>query len=374
MIGDPPVEPTGAVVASQPTRAAESIGIRDVKVKRLHREALVIDTHTHSATFLPAFAARALRWANRRTMPADVALSDVRPAVDAIVAAAVGDPIATVWWARPAWSAVDAQLRRVEAEARRAGATLARTADEVRRCKASGSLAVILGLEGGDAIGAQLDRLDELFQRGVRLIVVVHLGDNQIGTTCLPWQGYVGRLPVHSRRARGLTSFGRQVIERMNRLGMVVDVSHADRTTVRDIVEHSTAPVVASHAGARAVEDFERYLDDDEIAAIAARGGLIGLWPYQAHGHGPADIDALVAHARHIAELVGPDHLCLGTDMNGVPGVMAGYSGERDVPLITAHLLAAGLTDDQVRGVLGENFLRVLETVAQDRPTGPTLE
>ncbi len=345
---------------------------KDGDVARLHRETVVVDTHAHSATYLPPFAARLFRWANRRTMPADVLFSEVQPAgVDAIIAAAVGDPIATVWWTRPRWSAVDAQLRRVEVEALRAGAKLVTTAAEVRRCKACGSLAVILGLEGADAIGMELGRLDELFQRGVRLIVVVHLGDNQIGTTCLTWQGYVGWVPVRRPNNRGLTSFGRRVIERMNQLGIVIDVSHADRATIRDIVDYGTSPIVASHAGARAVENFERYLDDEEIVAIAKRGGLIGLWPYRSHGHGPADVNELMAHARHIANLVGPDHLCLGTDMNGVPGVMAGYSGERDVPLITENLLVAGFTDADVRGVLGENFLRVFETVTNGRPLRP---
>src|SRR5262249_34851931 len=148
------------------------------------------------------------------------------------------------------------QLGRVEMEARRAGATLVKTADEIRACKRAGSLAIILGVEGADAIGTNLGRLDELFRRGGRLMVVVHLGDNQAGTTCLPCHRYAGRLPVASGKARGLTSFGRTVIERMNRLGMVIDVSHADRPTVLDVVEHSTAPVVASHTGARAIEDF----------------------------------------------------------------------------------------------------------------------
>src|SRR6266508_4550318 len=121
---------------------------KESEALRLHRDAIVIDTHTHSATYLPRFAATAFRWANRRTMPADVPFSEVQLAgVDAIVAKAVGDAIATVWWARSKWSAVDAQFRRIEAEALQAGATLVRTADEMRQCKTAGSLDVLLGLE-----------------------------------------------------------------------------------------------------------------------------------------------------------------------------------------------------------------------------------
>ena len=92
----------------------------------------------------------------------------------------------------------------------------------------------MLGLEGADAIGSDLDRIDQLHGLGVRVIVPVHLNDNQIGTTALPWQRYVGRLPVR-RRSPGLTAFGRRAIERMDKLGILVDVSHADRSTILDI-------------------------------------------------------------------------------------------------------------------------------------------
>src|SRR5207249_7609210 len=123
---------------------------------------------------------------------------------------------------------------------------------------------LVLGLEGADAIGFRLDRLDELHRLGLRTVVPVHLGDNQVGTTSLPWQRYIGPLPVRRSRRRGLTSFGRSFVERANSLGIIVDVSHADRRTTLDIVEASRAPVVASHSGARAREDFARYVSDEE--------------------------------------------------------------------------------------------------------------
>ena len=237
------------------------------------------------------------------------------------------------------------------------------TADGVREAAADGVLAVLLGVEGVDCIGTELSLLATLMDDGVRVVVPVHLGDNQIGTTCLPWQKYVGPLPVR-RQAVGLTSFGIDFVRAANNCHVAIDGSHADEPTLLGMIEHSSAPVICSHAGARAVSSFDRYLSDDAIRAVAGSGGVIGLWPYFNRGRGTPTLDALAAHARHIADLVGPDHLCLGTDMNGVPGLADGYRGEKDVPLIAEHLAAAGFSDTEVDGIMGENFLRVLEAVA----------
>jgi microsomal dipeptidase-like Zn-dependent dipeptidase len=138
-------------------------------------------------------------------------------------------------------------------------------------------------------------------------------------------------------------------------------VSHSDKATLLDIAKRTRLPVVASHAGARAVEDFGRLLDDSEIAAIAGTGGLVGLWPYHYGGHGPIDLDALMRHARHIADLVGAEHLCLGTDINGVPGMLTGFRGENDVRLIVAYLKSAGFGQEDLEGIMGGNFMRVFE-------------
>ena len=330
---------------------------------------LTVDTHTHAPGFVPAPAARAYRWINRTTMPPDVGFDDVpKGGVDAIVAKAVGDPIATRWWLRSAWDAVGTQLDRIEAEARRAGARVVSDVGEVRAAHASNTLAVILGLEGADAIGEDLGKLDDLHRRGVRVVVPVHLANNQLGTTCLPWQNYVGdRLPTR-RRPTGLTSLGERAVDRMNDLGIVIDVSHADATTTRDIIRRSRHPVIASHAGARALQDFPRYLSDDLLEAIAngaSGGGVIGLWPYHHRGRGVRDAAELARHARHVADRYGPEHLCLGTDLNGIPGAMEGYEGEADVPMIIDALLEAGFSDEEVDGIRGENFLRVFEAVTR---------
>lgn len=331
--------------------------------RRFHA-GIVVDTHVHTLDYLPAFAASAFRWFIRDTVPPPFFLDQLSSAgVDVVVANGVGDRTVTAWWGRPPWRAVREELRRISAEVERAHATVATSAAEVRQAFGAGQTAVILGMEGADGIGTDISRVDELFSWGVRLIIPVHLRDNQIGTTCLPWNRYVGVPFFHPRRARGLTEFGGAVIERMNQLGIIIDVSHSDGATLHDIAAHSRSPIIASHAGARSVEDFERFLDDDEIRAIARTGGLVGLWPYRYNGHGAADFDALMRHARHIADLVGAAHLCLGTDINGVPGMLAGYRGEKDVWLIAEHLKSSGFSQDEVEGIMGGNFVRVFEQV-----------
>jgi membrane dipeptidase len=327
---------------------------------------IVVDTHVHTMDYLPAFAASTFRWFIRRTVPPLFLLDQLASAgVDVVVANAVGDRAATAWWVRPPWRAVEEQLHRVRSHAESAHAALATSAAEARHAFELGRPAVVLGLEGGDCIGMRLSRLDNLFQWGVRLIVPVHLRNNYIGTTCLPWQSYL-RIPEipHLRRREGLTKFGCAVIDRMNSLGMIIDVSHADKATLRDIARRTRHPIIASHAGARGVEDFARYLDDDELLAIAGTGGLVGLWPYRYGGDGPNDIDGLIHHARHIADLVGAAHLCLGTDFNGVPGMLAGFRREQDVRLIADHLKSAGFNQDDIEGIMGGNFMRVFEQVA----------
>jgi membrane dipeptidase len=144
---------------------------------------------------------------------------------------------------------------------------------------------------------------------------------------------------------------------------MLIDVSHADATTLLNIAALTRQPIVASHAGAKAIEPFARFLGDAEIDAVSATGGLVGLWPYRYKSHGATDLNALVEHASYIAQRRGVEHLCLGTDMNALPGVPEGYRGEQDVRLIANHLRAAGFGRRDIEAVMGGNFMRVLEQV-----------
>jgi microsomal dipeptidase-like Zn-dependent dipeptidase len=335
-----------------------------VDAELVHRRSFVLDLHTHGPGFVPQPFRTVWRGVTIRA-PAEVGFDVLRRAgVDAVVAKAVGDPIVTRWYVgRSPWGAVEAQLALIERQAVDAGALIARSVEDLADARVQGVPAVVLGVEGADAVGRDVDRIDAWHQRGVRVIVLVHLGDNALGTTCLPWQRYAGPVPVRRHASPGLSPFGARIVERMNQLGVLVDVAHADRPTLLGTVEVATAPVVSSHTGARTLQDFARYLADDELRAIASTGGVVGLWPYRTRRFGVRSISDLVAHARHIAETVGPQHLAVGTDMNGVPGVMTGFDGEADLPKLTAGLLAGGFDDSEVEGILGANALRVLARV-----------
>jgi membrane dipeptidase len=337
----------------------------------LHRRSFVLDLHAHAAGFVPQPFRTVWRGVTLGAPPP--AGFDVlrRGGVDAAVAKAVGDPVVTRWYVGVSpWDAVEAQLARIERRADEAGALVVRSVEDLARARAHGTPAVVLGVEGADAVGPDVDRVDAWHGRGVRVVGLVHLGDNALGTTCLPWQRYIGPLPVRRRTAPGLSRLGVRVVERMLRLGIVVDVAHADRATLLGVVDAATAPVVSSHTGARAVQDFPRYLADDELRAIAATGGVVGLWPYRARRVGVRDVADLVAHARHIADTVGPEHLAVGTDTNGIPRAMAGFGDQSDLPKLTSALLDAGFGEHEVQGILGGNALRVLRQVEEHAHTG----
>jgi microsomal dipeptidase-like Zn-dependent dipeptidase len=333
--------------------------------ERLHRESFVLDLHSHGPEFVPQPFRTGWR-AVTPGAPAEVGFDDLQVAgVDAVVTAAVGDPVVTrCYLGRSPWDAVEAQLARIERQAAAAGAVVVDSVEALTQARDQQRPAVVLGVEGADALGHDVDRVDAWYERGVRLIGLVHLGDNALGTTCLPWQRYAGPLPAWRRAEPGLSALGARVVERMNRLGVGVDVAHCDRATVLGVVDVTTAPVTSSHTGARALQDFPRYLTDDELRAIAGTDGVVGLWPYRSRRTGVRDIAELVAHARHIADAVGPQHLAVGTDTNGVPGVMAGYGGVNDLPKLTCALLDAGFDAREVEGILGSNALRVLRQVA----------
>ncbi len=165
------------------------------------------------------------------------------------------------------------------------------------------------------------------------------------------------------RRDPGLTARGAEVVAELNARGMLIDLAHADRATTLAVCERTRMPVISSHTGARALQDFPRYLNDDEIRAIADTGGLVGLWPFRSRGRGLADPDDFARHAEYLARIAGPAKLCIGTDMNGVPGLVAGYRGEPDFPVLTAALRRTGFSHAEVAGIIGGNMTRVFSQV-----------
>lgn len=349
------------------TTAPSAVDVVPPEISALHREALVIDVHTHGLGFLPRPVARVYRAATRGSMPADVPLGELaRCGVDAVVAKAVGDPIVTAFRrpTPPARAVVD-QLAGIRSQATGAGLPVATSVAELDAAVAAGTPAVLLGVEGADPLKGHPERAAEWAALGVRVVGLVHYVDNGLGTVQLPWTEWVP-VPLPARRppTRGLTDAGRMAVDALVAAGVLVDLAHADAPTTLAVCEQVGAagkPVVSSHSGARAVRDFARFHDDAELRAIAATGGLVGLWPFCYRGEGVLDLDDWCRHASHLVELLGVEHVGIGTDMNGVSGLMDGYRGEHDLVKLTQALLErVGLDEAGTRAVLGGNARRVL--------------
>jgi membrane dipeptidase len=252
-------------------------------------------------------------------------------------------------------------------------------AEDFRRAKRQGTRVGFLNTQNTLDIGSNLDRLVQFQRFGMRMVQLTYNSVNFVGGGC------------SDRVDCGVTSFGHSVIKQLNSLGMIVDVSHCGRTTTLDACKLSSEPVVASHLAARGLIDHPRNKADDEIRAIADTGGYVGVYcvPQFLSTHEAPTITALLDHIDYIVNLIGIDHIGIGSDwplqspawgmerlfewMNelgfdpdsgfDMPKNLLGFDDIRDFPNITRGLVKRGYSDDEIRGVLGENFLRVFEQV-----------
>jgi membrane dipeptidase len=281
----------------------------------------------------------------------------------------------------------------------------ATTAADVRRAKREGKIAILIGVEGGHAIESSLDRLRELHAHGVRYLTLTW-------NNGVPWAG--SSLGEDGTRTGGLTAFGRDVVREMNRLGMLVDLSHVSDSTFYDALAVSTVPVIASHSSARALSDFPRNLSDDQLRAIARNGGVVNVnffsrfldSQYRARaeavdaeiaaarralGPGPDSAAAsarlsarrasllaalpqtpfsvLIDHIDHVARVAGVDHVGLGSDFDGVSALPLGIEDVTRLPRIAQGLLDRGYSESDVTKILGGNMLRVMTRVLDGAAT-----
>jgi membrane dipeptidase len=246
---------------------------------------------------------------------------------------------------------------------------LARTAADVRRIDAEGKIAALLGLEGGHALEDDLSKLRDFQARGIRYMTLAWSNTNGFADSS-------GDAPRHG----GLTDFGREVVREMNRLGVLVDISHVSDETFRDAIETSRAPVIASHSSARALVANPRNLDDEMLRAVARNGGVVmvnfggsfidarknGAWNVLADaaanvGLSPVPLALLIDHIEHVAAVAGIDHVGLGSDFDGTVFMPEGARDVSAFPNVTAALLARGHPEGDVRKILGGNALRALE-------------
>lgn len=276
---------------------------------------------------------------------------------------------------------------------------LATTAEEIRRAVENGKIAALMGLEGGYAIDEKLENVQRYYDLGVRYM-------SPAWSVSTSWAGSSGD---EAGNTRGLNEFGQSVVREMNRLGMMVDVSHVSDKTFWDIVNTSTKPVVATHSACRAIADVPRNLTDEMIRALAKTGGVVNVIFYpehlepgwserkkqvdaeiaaevqQASAAEPGDavhkklardrvrereyarrlppvyVSRIVDHIDHIVKLVGVDHVGIGSDFDGIQSTAFDLATVADLPNLTKELLRRGYTEGDIHKILGGNMLRVME-------------
>ncbi len=287
---------------------------------------------------------------------------------------------------------------------------LARTADDVVRIHRSGKIASLIGMEGGHSIGNSLAVLRQLYGAGARYMTITHSDNND-------WADSATADPVHS----GLTPFGKLVIAEMNRLGMLVDLSHVAPKTMNDVLDIAAAPVIFSHSSTRALVDHPRNVPDDVLRRLKDNDGVVmvsfvptfssekvrardaakdgeearlktlyrgqpeklkaSLAEWEAANPVPrATVKDVADHIDHVVQIAGANHIGLGGDLDGITSTPEGLDSVAAYPTLFAELIRRGYTDEQLKGIAGLNVLRVMrkaEAVAtrlqKERPASDVL-
>lgn len=285
---------------------------------------------------------------------------------------------------------------------------LAYSPDDVERIHKSGKLVACIGIENGYVLGRDLVLVKKYHSLGARYITLAHGGHNDIADSATPRQG------EPAAEHNGISGFGREVIAEMNRVGIMVDVSHISKKAAMDAIALSKAPVIASHSGARAVNDHPRNLDDETLRALKKNGGVVQTVALGAFvrndppekrqalealrkelgitgfGRGsvpedkraeydrrraeldarwpPADVRAFVDHIDHMVKLIGIDHVGISSDFDGGGGIV-GWNDASETPNVTIELVRRGYSEAQIAKLWGANLLRVwrhVDRVAQE--------
>ena len=273
---------------------------------------------------------------------------------------------------------------------------LAFTADEVAKVEASGRVASLMGIEGGEGIDDSLEVLRALYRLGARYMTLTHFGDTD-------WADSSNGDPVHN----GLTPFGKAVVKEMNRLGMLVDLSHVSAKTMSDALDVAEAPVIFSHSSARALADHPRNVPDAILKRVAQNGGVVMVnfvpfyvseavrrWSAEetaeearqkalhpgdpaavkpamdawrtAHPRPPVSLKDVADHVEHVRAVAGIDHVGIGADFGDTDGlVIDGVSGVDSYVDLIAELAGRGWTDADLKKLTGQNILRVMRAVEQ---------
>jgi membrane dipeptidase len=384
-----------AVVAMWQTPASVSFQDRDEKLwkeaLRIHRSAMVVDTHSDVTSRIldNGFDMGARASDGHMDIPR-MKEGGIDAEFFAIYVAAKYAKDGGA--ARRALDMIDGVYRQIERHPE--SLELATSVEEIRRISKADKIAALMGIEGGHAIEDSLGALRMFYKLGVRYMTLTHTNTNN-------WADSSGDEPKH----HGLTDFGRAVVHEMNRLGMLVDISHVSDETFNAVMETTKAPVIASHSSARALTNIPRNMSDDMLRAVARNGGVVmvnfgagfvdqnradatrmrdeifksALEDLQKRYANDPDrlakardtllgafelpktpLTKLVDHIEHIVKVAGIDHVGLGSDFDGVSALPEGMEDCSKLPNITVELLKRGYKEPDIKKILGENFLRVM--------------
>jgi membrane dipeptidase len=422
--GSPPIDnqaaKNGAGKQTRPTAAVSSArndAALRLRADRIHRQSIVIDTHNDITSPL-------IDDGFDLAMRGDDPSAKIKTHTDLrrMKAGGLGAEFFAVYVgkefvnkksaegggaARRALDVIDVVLEQVRRhpESLEAASTVA----DIRRIAKSGKIAALMGIEGGHAIEDSLHTLRMFYKLGVRYMTLTHTNTNDWADS----EGDLNNSGVNHHN--GLTEFGRQVIREMNRIGMMVDISHVADKTFYDVIATTRAPVIASHSSARAIANHPRNMSDDMLRELAKNGGVVMVNFYDgfldprkaelalrartmedelkvkypndpkrvqaeidawrnANDPGKTPLSVLMDHIDHIAKVAGIDHIGIGSDFDGVPltGLPVGMEDISKLPTLTYELMKRGYSDTDIKKILGENLLRVMsanERVASSMKT-----
>jgi microsomal dipeptidase-like Zn-dependent dipeptidase len=331
----------------------DSLWIADFHSDALLWPRSLLDRHSYGLVDVPRLRAGGVDLvvlAATTRMHADSNYHRTAPLLDILPVVAVASRWPLSAWFDPYQRArALAHKARIEADASHGALRLVATRgdlDGLVRARASQDAVVgaVLSIEGMHAVDGDVARVDSLFAAGYRIFGLTHMFDNDIGGSASGW------------RKGGLTPLGRRVVARIDALGGIIDVAHASRATIEDVLAITSRPVLVSHTGLTSICAGPRNLDDELARRIAQHGGMIaiGFWKAAVCG---TDTRAIARAISHAIDVVGVDHVALGSDFDG--GVPVPFDAAH-MSMLTAALLDEGLSHDQIRAVMGENEKRFL--------------
>jgi membrane dipeptidase len=358
----------GFVVCIGISAGAQAPSELDARADAIHRRILVIDSHTD--VLLPNSPENL--YAPGHT--SHVALDKLRRGGigGVAMAIAVGSGPRTAEGVAAAHAEADAKLAAIRAFVRDnpRDAALALSADDILRIHKAGKIAVIESFLNARSIGTDISAIDVLYRDGVRLFGFTHAGNNDFADSSRP-----SGEPAEEHH--GLSPLGKQAVTRLNRLGVIIDISQLTPAGVLQTLELSKAPVIASHSNVRALVENTRTLSDRELDAIKANGGVVDVTPFnnylrrpQANNVQPptplprATVSDLVDHIDYIVKRIGIDHVGIGTDFNHGAGIQ-GFDDESEAPNVTRELVRRGYSEAQIAKIWGGNFMRVFRQVEE---------